>query len=144
MTSSTASGYSATYTQTLTSQLDLKLVGAYREGHGQQFINFAEVDAEPVPGAGPYKDHQASGEAQLTFHNELVKAVGGLFYMDSTACGAYNGSIGTLTLLGIPAFDLYITELVAGCVQTKSNAVYGDTSWKLTDRLNLDAGAALE
>jgi iron complex outermembrane recepter protein len=60
--------------------------------------------------------------------------------MDSTACGDYNGSIGTLTLLGIPAFDIYLTELVQGCVNTKSSAVYGDTSWKLTDKLNLDTG----
>ena len=60
--------------------------------------------------------------------------------MDSTACGSYNASIGTLNLLGIPAYDLYITELVKGCVLTKSSAVYGDTAWKLTDRLNLDAG----
>ncbi len=134
-------GFSGTYTQTLTSQLDLKVVGAYYEGHGQQFINFAEVDQNLFEVPGQYKDQQSSGEAQLTFHNELVKAVGGLFYMDSNACGAYNGSIGTLTLLGIPAFDLYITELVNGCVQTKSYAVYGDSTWKLTDRLNLDAGA---
>ncbi|HUL18319.1 MAG TPA: TonB-dependent receptor, partial [Steroidobacteraceae bacterium] len=134
-------GFSGTYTQTLTSQLDLKVVGAYYEGHGEQFINFAEVDQNLFEVPGMYKDQQSSGEAQLTFHNELVKAVGGLFYMDSNACGAYNGSIGTLTLLGIPAYDLYITELVNGCVQTKSYAVYGDSTWKLTERLNLDAGA---
>ena len=36
-------GYSGTYTQSLTSQLDLKLIGAYYQGHGQQFINFAET-----------------------------------------------------------------------------------------------------
>jgi len=133
-------GYSATYTQSLTSQLDLKVVGAYYEGHGQQFISFDHLDENLFEVPGLYKDHQSSGEAQLTFHNDLVKAVGGLFYMDSTACGDYNGSIGTLTLLGIPAFDLYITELVNGCVHTKSEAVYGDTSWKLTERLNFDAG----
>jgi iron complex outermembrane recepter protein len=133
-------GYSATYTQKLTSQLDLKIVGAYYEGHGQQFINFAHLDENLFEVPAEIKDHQGSGEAQLTFHNDLVQAVGGLFYMDSTSCGTYNGSIGTLTLLGVPAFDLYITELVTGCVHTKSEAVYGDTSWKLTDRLNFDVG----
>lgn len=133
-------GYSATYTQTLSPQLDLKVVGAYYQGHGQQFINFAELDQNLFEVPGLYKDQQSSGEAQLTFHNDLVKAVGGVFYMDSTACGDYNASIGTLNLLGIPAFDLYITELVNGCVQTKSSAVYGDTAWKLTDALNLDVG----
>jgi iron complex outermembrane receptor protein len=134
------SGLSATYTQNLTSQLGLKLVGAYIEGKSQQFIDFEELDANLFQVPGAYHDQQSSAEAQLTFKNDLVNAVGGVFYMDSTACGAYNASIGTLTLLGIPAFDEYITELVEGCVLTKSTAVYGDTAWKLTDRLDLDAG----
>jgi iron complex outermembrane receptor protein len=133
-------GYSATYTQTLSPQLDLKVVGAYYQGHGQQFINFAELDQNLFEVPALIKDQQSSGEAQLTFHNDLVKAVGGVFYMDGTSCGDYNASIGSLNLLGIPAFDLYITELVNGCVQTKSSAVYGDTAWKLTDALNLDVG----
>jgi iron complex outermembrane recepter protein len=133
-------GVSATYTQDLTDQLGLKVVGAYIEGRSQQFIDFAELDANLFQVPAQYHDQQSSGEAQLTFKNDLVNAVGGVFYMDSTACGAYNASIGTLNLLGIPAYDLYITELVSGCVLTKSSAVYGDTAWRLTDRLNLDAG----
>jgi iron complex outermembrane receptor protein len=133
-------GESVTYTQGLTDQLGLKVVGAYIQGRSQQFINFAEVDQNLFEVPGEYHDQQASGEAQLNFTNDLVKAVGGVFYMDSTACGAYNASIGTLTLLDVPAFDFYLTSLVKGCVLTKSEAVYGDTTWKLTDQLNLDAG----
>jgi iron complex outermembrane receptor protein len=134
------SGESATYTQNLTDQLGLKVVAAYIEGKSQQFINFAEIDQNLFEVPAEYHDQQASGEAQLTFTNDRVKAVGGVFYMDSTACGAYNGSVGTLTLLGIPAYDFYITSLIKGCVLTKSEAVYADTAWKLTDELNLDAG----
>jgi len=133
-------GFSGTYTQSLTSQLDLKLIGAYYQGHGQQFINFSATDDNLFNVDGFYKDQQSSGEAQLTFTNDLVKAVGGLFYMDSTACGAYDAEIGTLPLLGVPADDLYVTELVSGCVLTRSSAVYADTAWKLSDALNLDAG----
>jgi iron complex outermembrane recepter protein len=138
------SGESATYTQSLTDQLGLKVVGAYIEGRSQQFINFAELNENLFQVPGAYHDQQSSGEAQLNFHNDLVKAVGGVFYMDSTACGSYNASIGTLsgTLppTVAPPLGLYITELVSGCDLTKSSAVYGDTAWKLTDRLNLDAG----
>ena len=134
------SGASATYTQNLTDQLGLKVVAGYIHGKSQQFIDFEELDSNLFQVPGAYHDQQSSGEAQLTFKNDLVNAVGGVFYMDSTACGSYNASIGTLTLLGVPAFDLYITELVKGCVLTKSSAAYGDTTWKLTDRLNLDAG----
>jgi iron complex outermembrane recepter protein len=134
------SGETAAYTQNLTDQLGLKVVAAYIEGRSQQFIDFEELNANLFQVPGAFHDQQSSGEAQLTFHNDLVKAVGGVFYMDSTACGSYNASIGTLTLLGIPKDDIYITELVDGCDLTKSSAVYGDTAWKLTDRLNLDAG----
>jgi iron complex outermembrane receptor protein len=134
------SGVSATYTQNLTDQLGLKVVAGYIHGKSQQFIDFEELDSNLFQVPGAYHDQQSSGEAQLTFKNDLVNAVGGVFYMDSTACGSYNASIGTLNLLGLPAYDLYITELVQGCVLTKSSAVYGDTAWKLTDRLNFDAG----
>jgi iron complex outermembrane receptor protein len=134
------SGISGTYTQNLTDQLGLKVVAGYIQGRSQQFIDFAELDANLFEVPGFYHDQQSSGEVQLTFKNDVVRAVGGVFYMDSTACGDYNASIGTLNLLGLPAYDLYITEQVEGCVLTKSSAVYGDTSWKLTDQLNLDAG----
>ena len=50
-------GYSATYTQSLTDQLDLKLVGAYYEGHGQQFIDFAELDENLFEVPAQYNDH---------------------------------------------------------------------------------------
>jgi iron complex outermembrane recepter protein len=138
------SGESATYTQNLTDQIGLKIVGGYIQGRSQQFINFAELGQNLFEVPGFYHDQQSSGEAQLTFKNELVNAVGGVFYMDSTACGAYNASIGTLSgslpPTVAPDLGVYITELVEGCVLTKSSAVYGDTAWKLTDSLDLDAG----
>lgn len=130
-------GYSGTYTQDLTSQLSLKVIGAYYEGRGQQFINFSETANNLFDVDGIYHDQQASGEGQLAFTNEEVKAVGGVFYMNSHSCGAYDADVGTLALVGIPE---YITELVGGCTFTKSSAVYGDSTWKLIDNLNLEAG----
>jgi iron complex outermembrane recepter protein len=129
-------GLSATYTQGVAPGLDLKLVGAYRDGHGRQFIDFEELNENLFQVPAQYSEHQASGEGQLTFTNDIVKAVGGVFYMNSTACGTYNASVGVLAA----AADLYLTSIVDGCVQTKSTAVYADTAWKLTDQLNLDAG----
>src|ERR1700722_8922040 len=129
-------GLAATFTQGVAQGLDLKLVGAYRDGHGQQFIDFEELDDNLFQVPAQYSEHQASGEGQLTFTNDIVKAVGGVFYMNSTACGTYNASVGVLAT----ALDLYLTSIVDGCVQTKSTAVYTDTAWKLTHQLNLDAG----
>jgi iron complex outermembrane receptor protein len=133
-------GESATYTQSLTDQLSLKVVGAYIEGRSQQFIDFEELNENLFQVPGAYHDQQSSGEAQLTFLNDLVKAVGGVFYMDSTACGSYNASLGVLAAPPPYGYGLYLTSVVEGCVLTKSTAVYADSTWKLTDRLNLDAG----
>ncbi|MGO9945825.1 MAG: TonB-dependent receptor [Steroidobacteraceae bacterium] len=134
------SGESATYTQSLTDQLSLKVVGAYGEGRSQQFIDFEELDENLFQVPGAFQDQQSSGEAQLTFTNDRVKAVGGVFYMDSTACGTYNASLGVLAAPPPNGFGLYLTSIVQGCVVTKSTAVYGDAAWKLTDQLNLDTG----
>ncbi len=134
------SGASATYTQDLAPNLALKLVGAYREGDGRQFIDFEELNANLFQVPGHFSDHQGSGEAQLTWTTDLVKAVGGAFYMNSTACGQYDASIGVLAAPPPAGLGVYLTSLTAGCVKTKTTAVYADTAWKLTDRLNLDAG----
>jgi iron complex outermembrane receptor protein len=130
------SGASAVYTQNLTDELSMKIIGAYIHGKSQQFIDFEELDENLFQVPGEYHDQQASGEGQLIFTNDVVKAVGGVFYMASTACGAYNASVGVLAA----ADDLYLTSIVTGCQQTTSEAIFADSAWKLTDRLNLDAG----
>ncbi len=129
------SGLSGTYTQGLGEGLDLKLVGASREGHGRQFIDFEELNANLFQVPAKYTERQGSGEGQLTFTNSVVRAVGGVFYMDSNACGAYNASLGLVVYAGV-----YLTSIVDGCVNTKSTSLYADTAWTLTERLNLDAG----
>ncbi len=110
-----------------------------REGTGQ-FIDFEELNANLFQVPGHFSDHQGSGEAQLTWTTDLVKAVGGLVYMDSDSCGQYDASVGVLAAPPPAGFGLYLASLTAGCVKTKTKAVYADTTWSLTDRLNLDAG----
>lgn len=124
-------GIAATYTQSLTDTLDLKIVGAYREGEGRQFIDFDELNANLFQVPAQYSDHQSSGEVQLTYTGELVKGVAGVYYFTGNAKGAFDASLGTLGL----------TSLTKGSVDTDSIAVYFDTTWALTERLNLNLGA---
>jgi iron complex outermembrane recepter protein len=124
-------GVAATYTQSLTDSLDLKIVGAYREGEGRQFIDFDELNANLFQVPAQYADDQTSGEVQLTYENDLVKGVAGVYYFSGTASGAFDASLGALNL----------TSLTKGSVDTESLALYFDTTWALTDRLNLNAGA---
>jgi iron complex outermembrane receptor protein len=124
-------GAAATYTQGLNDALDLKLVAAYREGDGRQFIDFEELNANLFQVPAQYSDNQASGEAQLTYTGDKLKAVTGVYYFDGTARGAFDASLGANNLTG----------LTKGSVNTQSIAVYADGTWQLTDRLNLNAGA---
>ncbi len=124
-------GVSATYTQSLSDTLDLKIVGAYREGEGQQFIDFEELAGNYFQVPAIYSDDQTSGELQLTYTGDRLKGVAGVYYFTGTASGAFDASLGALNL----------TSLTKGSVDTDSIAVYFDTTWALTDRLNLNAGA---
>ncbi len=127
-------GVSANYTQRLAPELDLKLIGAYREGHALQFINFEELNENRFQVPGHYTDHEATGEAQLTYTQDIVKLVGGVYYLHGVACGAYDASLGD-DIPGLP-----LTSITQGCVQTNSKAVYANAIWKLSSALNLDTG----
>ena len=126
-----AGGVAVTYTQSLAKDVGLKLIGAYREGEGHQFIDFAELNRNIFQVPAKYNDHQGTGEAQLNWATDHFKTVGGLYYFKGTACGAFDASLGAIPL----------TQLTKGCVDTTSKAVYADTTWAATDRLNVSAGA---
>jgi iron complex outermembrane receptor protein len=124
-------GVAATYTQSLTESLDLKVVGAYREGEGRQFIDFDELNVNLFQVPAQYSDEQTSGEVQLTYTSDLVKGVAGIYYFTGTADGAFDASLGSLGL----------TSLTKGSVDTDSLAVYFDTTWALNDWINVNVGA---
>jgi iron complex outermembrane recepter protein len=124
-------GAAATYTQKLSEALDLKLVGAYREGDGRQFIDFEELNTSLFQVPAEYSDEQTSGEVQVTYTGDTIKGVAGVYYFDGTARGAFDAALGGFGL----------TSLTTGSVDTQSLALYFDTTYALTDRLNLNAGA---
>ena len=64
----TATAWSATYTQGLSESLDLKLVGAYRDGHGRQFIDFEELDANLFQVPGAYQRSAGLGRRTADLH----------------------------------------------------------------------------
>jgi iron complex outermembrane receptor protein len=124
-------GVAATFTQGLGDSLELKVVGAYREGEGNQFIDFDELNNNLFQVPAEYSDDQTSGEVQLTYTGERLKGVAGVYYFDGTAAGAFDASLGALSL----------TSLTKGSVDTESRAVYADATYALTDKLNVSAGA---
>ncbi len=61
-------GESATYTQNLTDQLSLKVVGAYMEGRSQQFIDFEELNENLFQVPGAFNDQAVLGRSAAGFH----------------------------------------------------------------------------
>jgi len=124
------SGGSVTFDSMLSDNWDLKLIGAYRESETDTWIDFEALNQPIFNVLGHYDDNQTSFEGQLNYSNDNWAAVMGAYYYDGDACGAFNVVLG---LFGI-------TDLTAGCVNTKSTSVYGDATWSITDRWNLSFG----
>ncbi len=132
-------GAAATFTQSLSDALDLKIVGAYREGEGRQFIDFEELNANVFQVPAEYGDDQTSGEVQLTYSSDLVKGVGGVYYFTGEAHGAFDASLGAN-----PAPLGPLTSLTKGSVDTESVAAYFDTTWTLDRPAEHERRRALE
>jgi len=124
------SGASLTFDSTLSSNWDMKLIGAYRESDTDSYIDFEALNSPVFNVLGAYDDNQTSLEAQFNFHNDSWAAVMGAFYYDGDACGSFNVVLGLFNL----------TSLTQGCVNTKSISVYGDATWSINDRWNLSFG----
>lgn len=114
----------------LSDRLTLKSISAYREGHTDTLIDF---DAGPTPALDVpafYADHQFTQELQVLWTGGRVQAVGGLYYLNGTAAGAFD------TILGIAN----LTIATAGEVKTESKAAFADVSFDLTDQWSLSIG----
>lgn len=126
-------GVSATGEIALTDTLTLKSITAWRNGNTNGTIDF---DNTPVPALDVpayYRDRQFTQELQLLYTGGRLQGVGGLYYLNARASGAFD------TVLGL-ATPLPITLLTAGTVDTKSYAAFGDLSYDITDSLKLAVG----
>lgn len=124
-------GASFTGEWNMTDELTFKSITAYREGNTETVIDF---DNEPVPGLDVpafYRDNQFSQEFQVQYNAPGISAIGGLYYLNAVAEGAFD------TILGIAN----LTILTSGKVSTTSLAAFGDVSFDITDQLSLSVGA---
>ena len=89
-------GVAATFTQSLSDSLDLKIVGAYREGEGNQFIDFEELNANifQVPAAVRRRSDERRSAAHA-IPAIVCKGVAGVYYFTGEAFGAFDASLGT-------------------------------------------------
>ena len=123
-------GISFTAEYNLNSNLTLKYIGAERKGHSDTVIDFdtSQVAALDVPAY--YKDDTKSHELQALFTGKRVNGVVGVYYLDGYASGAFDTIVGLINT----------TIATSGRVGTKSQAIYGDFSFNLTDSLSASIG----
>ena len=110
--------------------LTLKSITAYREGDTDTFIDF---DAGPTPALdipGLYDDNQFTQELQVVWSGDRLQLIGGLYYLDATASGAFD------TILGIAN----LTIATSGEVKTESMAAFADASFDINDQWAVSLG----
>lgn len=110
--------------------LTFKSISAYRAGETAGEIDFDTLSAPYLDIPARYSDHQFTQELQLLYAGDRVQAVGGLFYLNATAAGAFD------TVLTQAA----LTIATAGHVDTESWSAFADVSFDLTEALTLSVG----
>lgn len=125
--------------------LTLKSITAYREGESNS--RGIDFDGTPAPlldvgGLGSlYTDHQFSQEFQAAFSFDRWRGIVGFYYMDATAAGKFDTTlgVGASAIVGAPSPAL--TQGTSGSVDTESLAIFGDFEIDLGERWALSLGA---
>ena len=110
--------------------IKLKSITAYRSGETNGTIDFDELPAAILDVPAHYNDHQFTQELQLLYTTDKVQAVGGLFYLNATAAGAFDTVLSQANL----------TIATAGFVDTESWSGYADVSYNVTEALRISVG----
>lgn len=123
-------GLSALVEWRISEVLTFKSITAWREGDTDTVIDFDTGPAAALDVPAYYDDSQITQEFQLLYEGKRLSAVGGVFYLDGSASGAFD------TILGIAN----LTIATAGSVETESYAAFADVSYRVTDSLSVSVG----
>lgn len=124
------SGAAATLIGQLTDAVQLRSITAYREGRTDTHIDFDTLAISAFDVPAWYDDDQFSEELRINIDLERWHTVAGIYYLDSDACGSFDGVIGVANTV----------QTISGCIETRSAAMFGHTSFAITERLNISAG----
>jgi iron complex outermembrane receptor protein len=152
-------GVAGTAAYDLTDALTLKSITAYRKLHTKDYV---DIDATAVEAGDVLVDvhqNQTSQEFQLTYSDNRLSAVGGLYYLrenNESHQEAFADDLVDLTLfrtgtcipavtclpdflLGPSNFPTFL-RTIDDDLQTDSYAAYANASYSVTDALRLSAG----
>ncbi|WP_113907538.1 TonB-dependent receptor [Aliidiomarina celeris] len=107
-----------------------KSVTAAREGYTDTNIDFDSTELPTLNVPAIYEDEQFTQEFQLNYSSANFRFVGGLYFYEGEACGVFG------TVLG----GLGVTVENGGCVDTSSQALFGQGTYELSDQWSLTLG----
>lgn len=122
-------GASFTANWTINEAWSLKSVTAFRESDTDTHIDFDALPNKIVDVRALYADEQLSQEFQLNYQGENLYGVLGLYLFDGEAGGTVFNNFRNLSF-----------GTTNGIVYTDSVAVYGEGTWRFSDKLSLTAG----
>lgn len=138
------SGINLTAEWQVSEAITLKSITARREGSTRGFIDFDGSPVNTFDAPVSYDDDQLTQEFQLNYTTENLAVVGGLFYMDGHAEGAFDVIAGAA--LGAPAVlpaDASYPTFVAftqGDADTTSKSAYIQGTYNINDAWALTLG----
>ncbi len=125
-----ATGYALTLTWDINSAWKFKSITAYRETDTRNWIDFDTTPVAIADSQATYYDDQTTQEFQFVYSgSDKWSGVFGFFYFDGLA----GGEVEAIFFTNFP-------NTTTGETKTKSYAVYGNASVRLTDRLTLNLG----
>lgn len=123
-------GYSMTVDWAINQDWMFKSVTAYREGFTDTNIDFDSTVNPVLLVPAIYEDDQTTQEFQFMYRKDRLDFVGGLYLYEGTACGEFG------TVLGL----LQLSIDTGGCVDTSSEALFGQASYQLDDNWSVTLG----
>lgn len=131
-------GYSLTAIWDINEAWSTKYIYADRKGNTETFIDFdgTPLDSFEVPAF--YKDRQESHEIQVNYVSSRLAVVGGLYYYDGNAAGAFDALFGQFST-GVLTGSQF-SNAVFGDVDTESTSFFLNADFDITEKLQLSAG----
>jgi iron complex outermembrane receptor protein len=119
--------------------LQLKYIGASREGYSPTNIDFDNTALDIFDVPAEYKDVYTTHELQANYATQSYSLVSGLYLYEGESCGNFDAILG---FLGRAAFSTPgLTREVVGCNNSESWALYTQANFSLSDKVSMSVGA---
>jgi iron complex outermembrane receptor protein len=131
-------GISANVRLDITDALTLRSITAFRKLNTDDYIDFDATPREVTSALVAVDQEQFSQELQLTYESGPITAVAGLYYLKEEVSSHQEAYADDL--LGALFSNSGFLRTVDDTLETTSQAVYGNITYEVTDRLRLSGG----